>query len=67
LSASEVMLTRASLVENGIYVGVCLLSVVLALTTNSAALPGLIYFLLGPLQAFAGRHFGRKARALAEA
>jgi len=67
LSASEVMLTRASLVENGIYVGVCLLSVVLALTTNSAALPGLIYFLLVPLQAFAGRHFGRKARALAAA
>jgi uncharacterized membrane protein len=67
LSTSEVMLTRASLVENGIYVGVCLLSVVLALTTNSAALPGLIYFLLGPLQAFAGRHFGHKARALAAA
>ena len=65
LSASEIMLTRGSLVGNGMYVGVCLLSVVLALTTNSAALPGLIYFLLGPLQTFAGRHLGLKARALA--
>jgi len=65
LSASELMLTRSSLVECANYVGICLLSVVLALTTNSAALPGYIYFLLGPLQAIAGRHFARKARALA--
>jgi uncharacterized membrane protein len=65
LNASEVMLTRGSLVENAVYVGVCLLSVVLALTTKDDSLPGYIYCILGPLQAFAGRHYAVKARRLA--
>lgn len=65
LSASEVMLTRGALMENGVYVAVCLLSVALALSTNNDSLPGYIYLLLGPLMAFTGRTFGMKARALA--
>lgn len=67
LDASEVMLTRGSLVENAVYVGVCLLSVALALLTDSASLPGFIYFVLAPLMAFVGRRYGLKARALATA
>ncbi|MEO8061223.1 MAG: TMEM175 family protein [Pseudomonadota bacterium] len=67
LDACEVMLTRGSLMEHLVYVGVCLLSVALALLTDSASLPGFIYFVLGPLMAFTGRHFGTKARALATA
>ena len=65
LDAAETMLTRGSLMEHGVYVGVCLLSVGLALTTDSTSLPGLIYFLLGPAMAFVGRRYGNKARALA--
>lgn len=65
LSASEVMLTRGSLANIGIYIGVCLLSVALALLTDNTSLPGYIYFLLGILMPFPGRHFGHKARALA--
>jgi uncharacterized membrane protein len=64
LDAPELLQTRAVLAENLIYVGVCLLSVVLALTTDYAALPGLIYFLLGPLQAVNGIRWGRKLNAL---
>ena len=67
LDACETMLTRSSLVENAVYVGVCLLSVALALLTDHASLPGFIYFLLGPLMAFVGRRYGHKARALAAA
>ena len=52
------------LAENLIYVGVCGLSVFLALTTDQPALPGLIYFLLGPLQAVNGIRWGRKLNAL---
>ncbi len=67
LNASELMLTRGSLVENAVYVGVCLLSVALALFTDQASLPGLIYFLIGPLMAFVGRWYGIRARHLAVA
>ena len=67
LSASELFMTRGSLMENAIYVGVCLLSVALALFTNSDSAPGFIYFLLGPLQAFSGRYHGHKARELTTA
>jgi uncharacterized membrane protein len=65
LDPTEVMLTRGSLVENAVYIGVCLLSVALALFTDQAALPGFIYFLLGPLMAFVGRWYGGRARKLA--
>jgi uncharacterized membrane protein len=65
LNAVEVVLTRASLYGNLIYVGVCLLSIALALFTGSTWLPGVIYFLIGPLQTINGRWSGRKARALA--
>ena len=45
----------------------CLLSIVLAPVHTDDALPGFIYFLLGPLQWFNGRWFGRKAAKLAPA
>jgi len=64
LNEAELLQTRAVLAENLIYVGVCVLSVMLALTTDQAALPGLIYFLLGPLQAVNGIRWGRKLNAL---
>jgi uncharacterized membrane protein len=67
LDACETVLTRGSLIEHVVYVGVCLLSVVLALSMTSASLPGLIYFLLGPLMALVGWRFGNKARELAAA
>lgn len=62
LDHDEIVLTQASLVGQLIYVGVCLLSVVLALTTRHDSLPGFIYFLLGPLQALNGWWFGRRLR-----
>jgi uncharacterized membrane protein len=64
LTGSETVLTRASLFENLIYVAVCLLSILLALVTNSDWLPGVAYFLLGPLQAFNGWWFGKQAHTL---
>ena len=64
LDEAELLQTRAVLAENLIYVGVCLLSVTLALATDYAAWPGLIYFLLGPLQAANGFRWGRKLNAL---
>jgi uncharacterized membrane protein len=67
LDACETVLTRGSLIEHVVYVGVCLLSVVMALSMTSASLPGLIYFLLGPLMALVGWRFGNKARELAAA
>jgi len=65
LNEVEILLTRADLAANFIYVGVCLLSVTLAWTVDDPAIPGLVYWLLAPLQAFTGRHFGKKAEALA--
>ena len=67
LTDVELIYTRASLYENLIYVGVCLLSIVLALAAHNYWLPGMVYFLLGPLQAFNGWWFGRKAERLAAA
>jgi uncharacterized membrane protein len=67
LTAAEVILTRAALAENLIYVGVCLLSILLAYTTSNYSLPGYVYLLLGPLQAFSGRRYGKRARAAAAA
>jgi len=64
LDAAELILTRSSLGACFVWVGVCLLSILLALIFRSDSLPGLIYFLLGPLQALNGWWFGRKLRAL---
>jgi hypothetical protein len=52
------------LAENLIYVGVCLLSILLAMSTANDWLPGVIYFLLGPLQALNGWWYGRRIEAL---
>jgi len=65
LTEPERLMTRMDLWANFVHVSVCLLSIVLALTTESASLPGLIYFLIGPLQALNGWYFGRKVRAIA--
>ena len=46
------------------FVGVCLLSILLALVTRNDSLPGFIYFLIGPLQGLNGWWFGRQLRAL---
>jgi uncharacterized membrane protein len=67
LDAVEVLYTKESLFENLIYVGACALSIVLALTTSNSWLPGVIYGVLGPLQAFNGWWFGRKISALPRA
>lgn len=67
LDAKEILLTRLDLVGNLIYVGVCLLSILLAYTLTDTAIPGLIYFLLGPLHALNGWWFGRQVRALERA
>jgi len=67
LSEVEKLLTRADLWANAIYVFVCLLSVALAITLDNGAIPGLIYWLLGPLQAWSGRWHGKRAEQLAAA
>jgi uncharacterized membrane protein len=64
LNEAELIQTRASLAENLIYIAVCALSITLAYTTNVGGLPGIIYFVLGPLQAFNGWWFGRKLNAV---
>jgi hypothetical protein len=46
-------------------VAVCLLSILLAMATNSDWLPGVTYMLLGPLQALNGWMHGRRIRVLA--
>jgi hypothetical protein len=63
LDQNELVLTRASLAENLINVAVCGLSITLAYLTESGWLPGVIYFLLGPLQALNGWWFSRQLRA----
>jgi uncharacterized membrane protein len=67
LTPVEVLVTRSSLSEYLIHISVCLLSIVIALTTDSTSLPGYTYVLLWPLQTFSGIYFGRKVRALAAA
>lgn len=67
LDAAEALHTRNSLVGMSIYVGVCVLSIVLAITTSNTWLPGCVYFLLGPLQMANGIWHGRRIRALAGA
>jgi uncharacterized membrane protein len=65
LSATELLMTRQSLCEFLIHVGICLLSIVLAMTTDYDSLPGYIYMLLGPLHGLSGWYFGRRIRAAA--
>jgi uncharacterized membrane protein len=67
LNEMELVQTRGALAESLIYVAVCALSITLAYTTDSGWLPGVIYFLLAPLQGFNGWWFGRKLPALAAA
>ena len=64
LDAAETLHTRSALVGMLIYVAVCLLSIALALFTSNTWLPGMVYFLLGPLQTINGVWYGRKMRAL---
>jgi uncharacterized membrane protein len=67
LNEIELVQTRASLAENLIYTAVCALSITLAYATDMPWLPGIIYFVLGPLQAFTGWWYGRTLRALTQA
>jgi uncharacterized membrane protein len=67
LTEPEIVMTKAALAENLIYVGVCALSILLAVTTRNGWLPGVIYFLLGPLQGLSGWMFGRKLSAVTTA
>lgn len=62
LDDNELVLTREALAENLIYVAVCGLSITLAYLTESSWKPGVVYFLLAPLQAFNGWWFGRRLR-----
>jgi len=64
LDEIETLHTRATLVEKCLYVLVCLLSILIALVSDSDSAPGFIYFLLAPLQAANGWYHGRKVRAL---
>jgi len=65
LDENELISTRAALAENLIYIAVCILSIKLAYITDSGWLPGVVYFLLGPLQAFNGWWYGRQLRTQA--
>jgi hypothetical protein len=65
LDRSERLHTRSTLIEHCVQMGICLLSVALALFTSSNALPGFVYFLIGPLLTINGWWHGRKIRAQA--
>jgi len=67
LDPVEMCYTRSAVMEYVIHVSVCLLSVILALTTANNWLPGTIYFLVGPLQGLNGWWYGRQIRALKKA
>jgi uncharacterized membrane protein len=64
LDAAETVITRTELRRNLIYVFVCCLSILLALTITNDWLPGAIYCLLGPLQTANGFWSARQLRAL---
>jgi uncharacterized membrane protein len=64
LNPVETAYTRAAVFEILIYPAVCLTSILLAWTTRSDWLPGVIYFLIGPLQAISGILHGRQLRRL---
>jgi len=67
LNVAEILQTRSDLVQSFIYVSVCVLSAVLALTLPTGnindSLPGLVYLLLAPLQTACGFWYGRQVRA----
>jgi uncharacterized membrane protein len=65
LDAAELIMTRDSLSACLVYLGVCLLSVLLALVTDNLSVPGFVYFLIAPLQAVNGWYHGRKLKAVA--
>jgi len=67
LDELELIQTRSDLAQNFVYVGVCLLSVALATTTQDDTWPGVIYVALGPLQTACGLWYGRKLRARVKA
>lgn len=64
LNAVELLYTKSSIVENLNFVAVCVLSIVLSRTTDVESLPGWIYGIIGPIQAFTGSWYGRKIKAL---
>ena len=64
LTPAEIILTRHSLRECLIYIAVCGLSILLVQTREGEILPGIIYCVLGPLQAFNGWWHSRQVRAL---
>ena len=67
LDEAERLYTKGSMIDHVIFVGVCAVSILLALFTDTIALPGWIYFALGPLLAMNGMYFGRKIKALTKA
>jgi uncharacterized membrane protein len=64
LTTIEILYTRASIAENAVFVGVCLLSILFAFTTDNGSLPGYTFLLLGPLLTINGFFWGRKVRKL---
>jgi len=66
LTPIELVETRGSMYGYLTYIGVCAISITLALTTDNNSLPGYIYFLIGPAQALVGWHFGRQSSVLAK-
>ncbi len=60
LNEVEIVITRQARNYYLIHVGACLLSITLALLTSNEWLPGVAYFLLGPLQGFNGWWLGRQ-------
>jgi hypothetical protein len=67
LDAIESALTRADLRGNLINVFVGCLSILLAMLTTSTWLPGVIYFLIAPLQMVNGMRSGKEVGVLAAA
>jgi uncharacterized membrane protein len=68
LTEPEILMTKSALGENLVYVLVCVLSIILAVTTSNGWMPGMIYFIIGPLQALNGWYFGRQLnKVVAEA
>jgi uncharacterized membrane protein len=65
LDQSERLHTRSTLIEHLVQMSICLLSISLALLTTSNSLPGLVYFLIGPVLTANGWWHGRKIKALA--
>lgn len=63
LNYPELLQTREPLIGFSINIVICLVSIALAMFTQSPWMPGYVYFLLGPLLALNGIWHGRKVRA----